>query len=64
MTFSIFKWFKGQPKQRCNTKSVHGHDFEYLYSNKKGFERLVFFKCSVCGKIVYVDFTGYLIEYD
>jgi len=52
-------------KKYCSMTSRHGHDFEYTHGNNKpSWERLVFFKCTVCGKKSYVDFTGQLIAYD
>ena len=50
-------------KNFCDNKTRHGHDFDYLGSNDKpGFQRLVFFKCSVCDKKSYVDASGDLCD--
>ncbi len=47
----------------CNYETRHTHNFEYTHSNdKSGYERLVFFKCTKCGLVSYVDFTGCLIK--
>ena len=52
-------------KKYCSMTSIHGHDFNYTHGNNKhGYERLVFFKCSVCNKRAYVDATGMLIDMD
>jgi len=52
-------------KKYCSMTSRNGHDFEFTHGNNKhGLERLVFFKCTVCGQKAYADATGMLMKAD
>ncbi len=51
-------------KKYCNYKNRHGHNLIFQKSNdKQRWEKILYYKCSVCGQKAYMDCIGDLTKY-